>query len=228
MLNSSFMRLTTKKRAAAQIWRQFSPTVEQLNYNAKLVRWINSQNVPGFKNRFELYEFLNRELGQITYLEFGVWKGESLRRWAEINSHPKSRFFGFDSFEGLPETWHHGMGRTTGTERFSLHSQVPQFSDQRITPIKGWFQDTLPAFLSHFSAQGPLIINNDSDLYSSTLYTLAKLDGIFKTGDIIIFDEFTSPANEFRAWSEYLNAFMRKAECVAMSFNWCQAAFRFA
>jgi len=38
-------------------------------------------------------------------LEFGVWQGESTRFFAGLNRSPSSRFYGFDSFEGLPEDW---------------------------------------------------------------------------------------------------------------------------
>jgi len=36
-------------------------------------------------------------------LEFGVWKGDSIRYFAK--RIPSFKFFGFDSFEGLEEDW---------------------------------------------------------------------------------------------------------------------------
>jgi len=221
------MHQTSKKRIAAKLWPRYSFTVEHLNYNARLFSWINKQSVPSFPSRFELYSYLAESLATISYLEFGVWKGDSIRRWSALNHSPESRFFGFDSFEGLPEEWHHGRGGSTSTAHFNLSGDVPCFDDPRIIPVRGWFQRTMPDFLKSFERNGPMVINNDSDLYSSTIYVLSKLDEIVLPGDLIVFDEFSSPANEFKAWTEYTNAFMRKTECIGMSNQWSQVAFRF-
>lgn len=61
-----------------------------------------------YKNREVLYSWVNQEVIQnapIDYLEFGVYQGESIRKWCGLNNNPESRFIGFDSFEGLPENW---------------------------------------------------------------------------------------------------------------------------
>ena len=39
---------------------------------------------------------------EVLYLEFGVWKGDSIRQWSDLLKHSASRLHGFDSFEGLP------------------------------------------------------------------------------------------------------------------------------
>jgi hypothetical protein len=41
----------------------------------------------------------------VTYLEFGVAEGKSLRKMTQEFEHPDSIFVGFDSFVGLPEAW---------------------------------------------------------------------------------------------------------------------------
>jgi O-methyltransferase len=217
----------TKRKILALGWPRFSQTLEYLNYNAVFVNWTANERVLSFPHRYAMYQDLEMRLGPITFLEFGVWKGASISKWAELNKHSESKFCGFDSFEGLPESWNHNPGKPIPKGQFDLNGKIPHFSDSRIVPIKGWFQETLPAFLETFSRRGTLVIHNDSDLYSSTVYTLAKLDPVIQSGDIIIFDEFSSPLHEFRAWTEYLNAFMRKAECIARSNGWKQAAFKF-
>jgi len=102
---------------------------------------------------------------------------------------------------------------------------MPSIPDSRVALIDGWFQHTLRGFMQGYELAHPIVINNDSDLHSSTLYTLCTLDPVLQSGDIVIFDEYTSPVNEHLAWEEYLRAFMRKAACIAMSNNWAQTAF---
>lgn len=64
-------------------------------------------------------ELWRRTLSQIDakdilLLEFGVYKGDSMREFLRLNDSPNSLFYGFDSFEGLPEIW-----RGTSVEHFS-------------------------------------------------------------------------------------------------------------
>ena len=58
------------------------------------------------KNRVELYDVFATEnrlkKNVINYLEFGVGRGNSLRWWTDNNTNPKSVFWGFDTYEGLP------------------------------------------------------------------------------------------------------------------------------
>jgi O-methyltransferase len=220
----------TRKRLANLLWPRFSPSVEVLNRNAQMLATIRSFGpaaVDTFATREQLYSAVNKRLSNqaITYLEFGVWEGESMRAWTGINTNQNSRFYGFDSFEGLPEEWVRGFGHATQKGGFHLGGVMPTIPDPRVTLVKGWFQQTLGKVLRDTQISHPIVINNDSDLHSSTHYTLSMLDPILQPGDIIIFDEYSSPANEYLAWEQYKSAFMRKAECIAMSDHWTQTAF---
>jgi O-methyltransferase len=220
----------TRKKLTNLVWRNFSPSVEVLNRNAQMLATIRNYSRNGvsvFADRETMYSAVNKRLGNtgVTYLEFGVWKGDSLRAWTSINTNQASRFYGFDSFEGLPEDWIKGFGHSTKKGQFGLDGEMPTIPDSRVTLINGWFQETLRDFLSNFPISHPIVINNDSDLHSSTQYTLSTLDPFLKPGDVIIFDEYSSPANEYLAWEQYKHAFMRDAECIAMSDHWTQAAF---
>jgi O-methyltransferase len=204
-----------------------------INRNAQMIATIRSDEkkpIRKFAQREEMYSAVNEGLGgvSISYLEFGVWKGESLKIWTAINTDPRSRFYGFDSFEGLPEVWKHGFGSATGKEKFDVGGTMPSGLDARVKLVKGWFQHTLGTFLNETELPHPIVVHIDSDLHSSALYVLSSLDRLLRAGDIIMFDEYASPSNEYLAWEEYKSAFMRKANCIAMSDGWNQAAFALA
>lgn len=171
-----------------------------------------------FKNRSELYEYLNdtfiREKN-IYFLEFGVYKGYSINTWLSIHKNANSRFFGFDTFEGLPEDW---IKITTVLHKgeFSTEGHFPQINDGRVSFIKGLFQDTLDKFLGSFIDDRQKVIHMDADLFSSTLYVLTKLDNKLHRGDIIIFDEFTS-GDEYLAFVNYADSYCRKYEILGVS-----------
>ncbi len=142
----------------------------------------------------------------LLFLEFGVWKGDSIRFFAGHNRSPDSRFFGFDSFEGLPEDWR-GMAH----ERFDVSGQIPMIDDSRVRFVKGWFRDSLPGLLDELEATArgrQLVVHYDADLYSSTLYLLFTLGSRFKRYHFI-FDEYSG--HETRALYNYVQA--SGAEC---------------
>ncbi|HEV2386559.1 MAG TPA: TylF/MycF/NovP-related O-methyltransferase [Candidatus Acidoferrales bacterium] len=145
----------------------------------------------------------------IDYLEFGVAEGDSIRRWTDLNTNAGSRFFGFDSFRGLPEDWKLA-GRAIPRGSFGTGGRTPLIEgDARVRWIVGLFQETLPAFLQDFHPENQLVIHLDADLYSSTLYVLSALNDILGPGAIVIFDEFASFDNEFRALQDFSSAFRR-------------------
>ena len=169
---------------------------------------------PSFNHRKDLYRYIHdNAIGTeaIDYLEFGVFKGASMRQWIEINEKPDSRFIGFDSFEGLPEDWE----GTYEKGYFSTGGQPPKIDDPRVGWVKGYFQDSLRNFLATFDRRNRLVLHMDADLYSSTLYVLATLDERIAPGTVIIFDEFGNVNDEFRAWIDYTSAFRRQGKPIA-------------
>lgn len=206
-----------RKRLAAAAVRDHGEFLNALGGNAQLHRWLRAQHpFQYFAARYDLYTDLqSRILGNeaIDYLEFGVRYGDSLFKWSTINTHPNSRFFGFDSFEGIPEEWRSVTGEAP-KGAFSVQGVIPKTNDQRIRFVKGWFNDTLRPFLQEFSPRARLVIHNDGDLFSSTLYTLATLDPILQRGSILLFDEFANPLHEWRAFHDYASAFRRTCKVL--------------
>lgn len=189
----------------------------------KWCKFIETCDCPLFDTRGDLYEHLqNKIIGDapIDYLEFGVADGASLRNWINLHRNPTSRFWGFDSFEGLPEDWYDA--RPKGT--FARGGKPPEISDPRVKFVVGWFQETLPPFLLKFKPKTRLIVHNDSDLYSATLFTLTQVDLIAAAGTIIIFDEFWDASHEFRALLDYSAAYQRRFKVIAATKRFGQAA----
>lgn len=182
--------------------------MESVNNNAKFVAMRRERfaDCPEFLERSGLYKHLAAMTDEpIYYLEFGVWQGASIREWTSLNSHADSRFFGFDSFHGLPEDWEAGHPKGT----FSTLGKTPQIDDPRVKFISGWFQETLRPFLEISPPKQRLIVNVDCDLYSASLFVLGSLDRFFRPGSIIIFDDFYSMNEEFKAFADYDRSFGR-------------------
>lgn len=222
------LRWPILKRIFRTMMPRYLSRVDRLNRDARVAAWIRSnRDAAVLKNRFDLFTYLDENVlaknEPIDYIEFGVFKGESIRHWAAMNAHPQSRFFGFDSFEGLPADW----TSSVRSGHFTTGGQLPVIDDSRVTFIKGWFQETLRPFLESFTPRNRLVIHHDSDLYSSVLYCLTQMDAIITPGTIMIFDEFSDPLHEFRAFEDYCAAYMRRAKTLAMTSSYAeQAAFR--
>ena len=129
-------------------------------------------------DRLELHQWAANYLGLtniVSYLEFGVFAGQTMRQWSQALQHPDTRLFGFDSFLGLPEAWDVGF-KTFAPGTFSMKGQPPNSADCRVTYVKGWFQNTVPGFFKDATpSSGPVMVHFDADLYSSTLFLLTTL-----------------------------------------------------
>ena len=126
----------------------------------------------------------------ITLLEFGVYKGYSIKFFSNLNSHKASTFYGFDSFIGLPEDW----SKNEPKGAFDTMGKLPETNDERVNFVKGWFQNTLPLFLSNNQISENVVVHFDADIYSATLFLMLELDKL-KQPYVAIFDEFYGPEN---------------------------------
>ncbi len=169
-----------------------------------------------YKDRKVFYRCINSRFANrepVDYLEFGVAGGYSFNDWMQLNKNPSSRFYGFDSFEGLPEHWHtdapKGAYTTGGT--------IPKTDDPRAQFIVGLFQQTVENFARNFKPQNRLVLHMDADLYSSTLYCLMNFNSHIKPGTIILFDEFNANGftDEFAALQDYCQACYRDYKFIA-------------
>ena len=180
-----------------------------------------------YKNRYNLYKYISdnhlKNNTQIIYLEFGVAGGDSVKWWLNENKNSSSSFYGFDTFEGLPESW--GILYKKG----DMNYDESQMEDNRVKLVKGLFQDTLFPFIQEnkdsLNSTVRKIIHLDADLYSSTIFVLTQLYPYLKSGDIILFDEFNVPLHEFKAFKEFTDVFYIELEPLGAVNNYMQTAF---
>lgn len=170
-------------------------------------------NVPTLESRNDLYDYVFKntisEDSPINFVEFGVWKGESIKFFVTKNKSVNSRFIGLDTFDGLPEKWgpyHAGS--------WSADGKIPDFDDKRVHFVKGLFQVSWEEAQSHISKnmENEIFVNYDADTYSATLFALTKMD-IFKKSYYAIFDEFFG--HESKALYDYLISYLAKIEFIA-------------
>jgi hypothetical protein len=130
--------------------------------------------------------------------EFGVSKGKTVRHLARL----WPRVHGFDSFEGLPDRW---TGTFEGKGAFSLGGKPPRVP-ANVTLHKGWFDETIPAFLA--THEGPAaLLHLDADIYASTKTVLDLFTPRIKPGTILVFDEYFAywgwREHEFKALADW-------------------------
>ncbi|MEM9062041.1 MAG: class I SAM-dependent methyltransferase [Pseudomonadota bacterium] len=130
-------------------------------------------------------------------LEFGVYAGTSARLLARVC--PFRKIHGFDSFEGFPQD-----GRPDWQLDFSRIDLPRVPANVLLHP--GWFDETVPRFLSELTAPVALV-HIDCDLYSSTRTVLQALasHGHLKPGLPIVFDELLN--YDTHLWNEMLALF---------------------
>ena len=119
------------------------------------------------------------------FMEFGVYKGETINIISA--AVPDKIFYGFDSFEGLPEDWRHDYWNFA-KGKFNLNGKMPQVNSN-VRLVKGWFNETLPAFVKEH-AEPCAFIHVDCDLYSSTKTIFDNLKDQIVSGTVIAFDEY--------------------------------------
>jgi hypothetical protein len=114
------------------------------------------------------------------WLEFGVYRGDTLRRIAAARG--AARVVGFDSFLGLPHAWREGHP----AGEFSTDGHSPNIDGADI--VIGLFDESLPPFLARTPGQVTLL-HVDCDLYESTRTVLRYVIPRLARGAFLVFDE---------------------------------------
>ena len=161
--------------------------------------------------RANLFRFIRefiemQNMSQGYYMEFGVLNGECMidayRQFRGAFSH----YYGFDSFEGLPElslddqraaklTPIFHKGNYASMQYEFVHQTILsscRMSTNELSLEKGFFSESLPLFSkARLNGQGSAsCIYIDCDLYSSTVDVLRFIDDLVVTGTWILFDDY--------------------------------------
>ncbi|MFK7840339.1 MAG: class I SAM-dependent methyltransferase [Bdellovibrionales bacterium] len=196
-------------------WGKTRPYLRQFQYKSSNREW--QQLMMYNEIMFKLHDIP----GDVA--EFGVAGGISFVSFVRINEIlergreglEKRSFYGFDSFEGLPELSDEDYsdkepvpqmqkGGFVDTEGFP---QLKAFADKHdnVHLVKGWFDKSLPEFFTKNPHVSFSLIHVDCDLYDSTKSVLELCWPRLNPGGVILFDEINQPnyPGETVAFVEY-------------------------
>lgn len=141
------------------------------------------------------------------YMEFGVLNGESMADvYRQLRGSPIKHYYGFDSFEGLPELSKDDQNSLQYTPCFyegNFKSMQKDFvkksimstcriKEEDLTLVEGFFSDSLKSFNKDMLKDkgSPLLVYIDCDLYSSTKDVLEFITDLVIDGTWILFDDY--------------------------------------
>jgi hypothetical protein len=175
------------------------------------------------------------------YLEFGTFRGAtfvSAYHFARLHRLRDMHFYGFDSFEGLPET----KGLDANSE-FAARQYACDLADfknilkqarvpaRSVTLTKGWFDQSLTEELrAGLSLKKAALIWVDCDLYSSTIPVLEWIVPYLQPGTVLIFDDWycfkgDPRKGEQRAAAEWLERHPQWQLIPWRPFGWAGMSF---
>lgn len=141
--------------------------------------------------------------------EFGSYRGGSAAFIAYVVRAlgRSSKVYALDTFDGLPTTDPMRDLHSAGDFR---DADLPGFRDfirkekleDRIAPVKGLFEHTLPGLLQ--SKPSMALVHIDCDLYEPIKYLIATCDACCEQGSYVVFDDplFSSCIGAFDAMAE--------------------------
>jgi tetratricopeptide (TPR) repeat protein len=181
----------------------------------RLLRWcvarVSDEGSRALANKRDGLVLAAQSIDAAEALEFGVRFGTSTRALAEVCA----TVHGFDSFEGLPESF---AAKPTGL--FSMERTTPELP-ANVTLHVGWFEDTLPRFAEGLS-RGAKLLHIDSDLYSSAIFVLDALAPALGAGSVIVFDELVG--NEDWEQQEH-RAIVEVSQRLRWSIEWLSVSW---
>ncbi len=189
----------------------------QFGQSVEFAWWVRRNfdcKAPFFPNRERLWKHILQTLpatGDLHGYEFGVAYGY-LTKWWLKNCTNVTKWFGYDTFTGLPEDWLHFKKGA-----FDANGKPPAINDQRVDWIIGRVEETFNAdHLLNSREKSEKKINRifffDMDLYQPTRHALNIILPHLQPGDILYFDE-AGDFDERRALVESYDI-LQKTTCL--------------
>ncbi len=193
----------THQEASTQIFGKaiWSPTTCLASSWSTQEKWGQLLNIRMMEIEYEYAKSLLEQLrdrgiaGDI--VEFGVFEGHWLERLVEMSETIDARreVWGFDSFEGLPDTSaRHDLACFTKGQFAAGFDAVCQRLDvanrAHVHLVQGWFCDTLGAPAAA-AVRRIAYARIDCDLYQPTVECLEFLSDRLVDGAILVFDDWT-------------------------------------
>jgi hypothetical protein len=170
------------------------------------------------KKREILWDLIIKKINtNASVYEFGVAYGYTTNYFLQRITEPID-YFGFDSFNGLPNSW-----RNLGQGTFSTGGIPPKIKDNRLKWIVGSIQKTYSTdFDLRNTSQNILLF--DFDLYEPTLhaYLISQKLNLFQVGSLLYFDEAYDPAELLIIQNRLLVDY----EVELLGSTWGAVAFR--
>lgn len=155
----------------------------------RLLSQTNKPEVTALR-REELWKLAIKKIAGKPFVgfEFGVAWGYQTDFWMK-NCKSLSKWHGYDTFTGLPESWrHYSKGH------FSNEGKPPEINDDRLDWHVGLVQDTFDiSHMQNIKSEENRFISFDLDLFTPTYFILSKLISVLKKGDLVYFDEPHDP-----------------------------------
>ena len=132
---------------------------------------------------------------EASFVECGVAKGGCLAVMKAFAAGNK--IFGFDSFEGMPDLTSEdeeegrrwvGCNLSGGEAEVYRTFEMCNLDLRRVHVVKGYFEDTIPRYIS---TVGPVaILRLDNDWYKSTRFCLEALYDNVMAGGVVLVDDY--------------------------------------
>ncbi len=178
------------RRLPAVFYRNAAELAQSLEYSLWVTRTFGRDSV-FLATRERLWRRMLSCLTQdseVTVFEFGVAYGYTTQWWLSRSSLV-DKWYGFDTFTGLPRAWRHFAAGA-----FDANGKPPEISDSRIEWVVGKVENTFSAnwiqpTSSEDETRTQRVFILDLDLYEPTKYVAEQVFPQLQEGDLLYLDE---------------------------------------